>query len=155
MKKGLQCKVKETIEKYNLIREKDRIVLGVSGGPDSMCMLDVLNSLKNDMNFEIVVAHINHQIREESKDDERYVMEYCKKNEIQFHLKSIDIQKLANNRKIGTEEAGRNVRYEFFNEVLEKVNGNKIAVAHNKNDKIETIFMNILRRKWYFGTKRN
>ena len=61
-----------------------------------------------------------------------------------LYAKSIDVQKIANNNKIGTEEAGRNARYEFFDEILEKTNSNKIAIAHNKNDKVETMIMNML-----------
>ena len=84
-------------------------------------------------------------IREEAKEDEEYVKNYCIKNDIQFYTKSIDVQKIANTNKISTEEAGRNARYEFFDEVLQKTKGNKIAIAHNKNDKVETIIMNELR----------
>ena len=84
-------------------------------------------------------------IREEAKADEEYVKNYCIKNDIQFYPKSIDVQKIANTNKISTEEAGRNARYEFFDEVLQKIKGNKIAIAHNKNDKVETMIMNALR----------
>lgn len=153
-KNNMKEKVIETIEKYKLIESGDRIVLGISGGPDSMAMLDILNEIVKDNSkicqkgtspMAIVVAHVNHMIREEAKVDEQYVKEYCKKNKIEFYSKSIDVQKLANNNKIGTEEAGRKVRYEFFDEVMKKTNSNKIAIAHNKNDKIETIIMHALR----------
>lgn len=95
--------------------------------------------------FEIVVAHVNHMIREEAIADEEYVKEYCKKNGIEFYAKSIDVEKLAHTNKIGIEEAGRIARYQFFNEVLKQTGANKIAVAHNKNDKIETILLHTLR----------
>ena len=147
-------KVLNTIKKYNLIQDGDKIVLGVSGGPDSMSMLHILNEIKNQgNNFEIIVAHVNHQIREEAKDDEKYVEEYCIKNQIKYYIKRIDVKKYANNNKIGLEEAGRNLRYEFFDEILKKENANKIAIAHNKNDKIETIIMNELRGTGIAGLK--
>ena len=147
-------KVLNTIKKYNLIQDGDKIVLGVSGGPDSMSMLHILNEIKNQKNnFEIIVAHVNHQIREEAKDDEKYVEEYCIKNQIKYYIKRIDVKKYANNNKIGLEEAGRNLRYEFFDEILKKENANKIAIAHNKNDKIETIIMNELRGTGIAGLK--
>ena len=147
-------KVLNTIKKYNLIQDDDKIVLGVSGGPDSMSMLQILNEIKNEKNnFEIIVAHVNHQIREEAIDDEKYVEEYCIKNQIKYYIKRIDVKKYANNNKIGLEEAGRNLRYEFFEEILEKENANKIAIAHNKNDKIETIIMNELRGTGIAGLK--
>ena len=149
----MEEKVLNTIKKYNLIKDGDRLVLGVSGGPDSISMLDILIKLKNQINFNIVVAHINHMIREEAIDDEKYVQEYCKKNNIECYILRIDVKKMANIKKIGTEEAGRKARYDFFEEVLQKTNSNKIAIAHNKNDKIETIIMNLLRGSGISGLK--
>lgn len=150
-------KVLNTITKYNLIESGDKIILGVSGGPDSICMLDILNKISNDkeikLNFKIIVAHINHMIREEASDDEAFVKAFCEKNEIEFYSKSIDVLNLANNSKIGTEEAGRKVRYEFFDEVMAKTGANKVAIAHNKNDKAETIIMNLLRGSGVSGLK--
>ena len=147
-------KVFETITKFKLIQDGDKIVLGVSGGPDSICMLDILNQLKNDkIKFDIIVAHINHQIREEANQDEKYVQNYCKKYNIKFCVQRIDVKKYANNNKIGLEEAGRKLRYIFFDEVMKLNNGNKIAIAHNKNDKIETIIMNEIRGCGLSGLK--
>ncbi len=150
-------KILETIKKYKMIKNGEKIVLAVSGGPDSICMLDILNDIKNDemidMNFEIVVAHVNHMIRKEAAEDEKYVKKYCEENQIEFYSKSIDVQKMANNNKIGIEEAGRKARYEFFDEILEKTNSQKIAIAHNKNDKIETVLMHILRGSGINGLK--
>lgn len=154
---SLLAEVVKTIRKYNLIENGDKIVLGVSGGPDSICMLNILNDIRNDkkihMEFDIIVAHVNHLIREEANDDEKFVEEFCNKIGVQFYSKSIDVQKIANNNKIGTEEAGRNARYDFFDEVLKETNSNKIAIAHNKNDKVETIIMNILRGSGISGLK--
>ncbi len=145
----MKDKVLNTIKKYKLIENEDKLVLAVSGGPDSIAMLDILNKIrtnkKTDLNFQIVVAHVNHMIREEADDDEQYVKDYCKKNEIEFYAKSIDVQKLAHTNKIGTEEAGRLARYKFFDEVLKKTKATKIAIAHNKNDKVETVLMHVLR----------
>lgn len=146
-------KVLETIKKFDLIENGDIVVAAVSGGPDSIAMLDILIKLQEKMKFKIVVAHINHMIREEAISDMEFVKQYCKKYGIDFYSKSIDVQKLANNNKIGTEEAGRLVRYQFFDEILEKVGGNKIAIAHNKNDRAETIIMNTLRGSGISGLK--
>lgn len=153
----MKNKVLETIKKYNMIENEDKIVLAVSGGPDSICMLDILNDIKNDetidINFEIAVAHVNHMIRKEAEEDEKYVKKYCEEKQIEFYSKSIDVQKMANNNKIGVEEAGRKVRYDFFDEILEKTNAQKIAIAHNKNDKVETVLMHILRGSGINGLK--
>lgn len=146
-------KVLNTINKNKLIKENDKIIAGVSGGPDSICMLDILLKIKKAINFEIIVAHINHRIREEADSDQKYVEDYCKKNQIKYFSKRIDVKKYANNNKIGLEEAGRKIRYEFFEETMQKNEANKIAIAHNKNDQIETIIMNILRGSGLAGLK--
>ena len=153
----MKSKVLKTIKKYNLIENGDKIILAVSGGPDSISMLDILNNIKNDknidINFEIIVAHVNHMIRKEASEDEEYVRKFCEKREIEFYSKSIDVQKMANNNKIGTEEAGRKARYEFFDEILKKTNSNKIAIAHNRNDSVETVIMHVLRGSGISGLK--
>ena len=149
----LKEQVFNTIKKYELIEENDKIICGISGGPDSICMLDILKDLREKLNFEIIVCHINHLIREEAISDENYVVNYCKKHNIKSYVKRIDVKKYANNNKQGTEEAGRTVRYEFFDEILQKEGANKIAIAHNKNDKIETIIMNVLRGSGIAGLK--
>ena len=159
-----------TIKKYHLLESNDKIVVGVSGGPDSICLLDYLNKITKFPHFipepvgtspfypgtsgdmaKIIVAHVNHMLREEADGDEQFVKDYCEKNGIEFYTKSIDVQNLANTNKIGTEEAGRLARYEFFNEVLRKTGANKIAIAHNKNDKVETILMHTLRGRGMEG----
>lgn len=151
----LEKEILNTVKKYNLIEQNDTIICGISGGPDSMCMLDNLRKIKenNILNFELIVAHVNHQIREEADQDEEYVINYCKKHNIKNYVKRVDVKKYANNNKQGTEEAGRNIRYDFFEEILKKENANKIAIAHNKNDKIETIIMNLLRGTGLTGIK--
>lgn len=150
----MKQKVIETIKKYNLINSKDKIVLGVSGGPDSIAMLDILRQIKDEMNFEMYVAHINHNIRGKEADaDEEYVKKYCEKYNIKCFSKKIDVPTIAQDKKIGTEEAGREVRYNYFEEVLIETKSNKIAIAHNKNDKVETIIMHILRGSGISGLK--
>lgn len=148
-------KVLKSIKENNLIENGDKIVCAVSGGPDSLAMLHCLKSIRDEekLQFEITVAHVNHMLREEADSEEEFVKKYCKDNEIEFYSKKVNVEEIANDEKIGTEEAGRKVRYDFFEEVLKKVNGNKIAIAHNKNDKIETIIMNILRGTGIAGLK--
>ena len=141
----MEEKVLKTIKKYELIKSGDNIVLGISGGPDSICMLYILNSLKKDLNFNIYVAHINHMLRENAKLDEEYVKNTCEKLNITVYIKHIKIKEIAEKEKRGIEETGRKVRYKFFEEILRKTNSNKIATAHNLNDSIETIILNIIR----------
>ena len=143
----IKSKVLETIKKYNLIEKGDKIVLGVSGGPDSITMFYILNEFTKILDFEIYVAHINHGIREESTDDEKYVENCCKKFDVPFFVLQSNVEEIAKAQKLGVEETGRKIRYDFFDEVAKKVSANKIAVAHNKNDNSETIIMNILREE--------
>ena len=148
-------KVLNTIRKYNLIDERDKIVLGVSGGPDSMAMLNILNKIRTEsiINFDIVVAHINHGLRENAKLDEEYVLNYCTQNHISFFVHHANIKEIAEREKRGLEETGRNIRYDFFNSVMKEVNANKVAIAHNANDNVETIIMNIVRGSGLSGLK--
>lgn len=142
----------ETIEKYNLIEDGDKIVLGVSGGPDSISMLNILNKLRKEK-FDIVVAHINHGLRENAGIDEKYVIEFCNKIGVECFVLHSNVKEIAEKEKRGLEETGRNVRYDFFNEVLRKTGANKIAIAHNSNDNVETIIMNIVRGSGLSGLK--
>lgn len=143
----MEEKILKTIKKYNLIKDGDKIVVGVSGGPDSITLLDLLLKLKNQniIKFDIVVCHINHMIREEATSDEGYVKEYCNKHNIECFVKRTEVEEIAKQNKMGTEETGRKIRYDFFYEILEKTKSNKIATAHNANDNAETVLMNIIR----------
>lgn len=116
----MEQKVLDTIKKYSMIESGDKLVVGVSGGPDSICMLDILYHLKETLNFEMYVAHINHGIRTEAIEDEEYVKDYCKQRNIPFFCKREKVLKLAKEEKLTTEEAGRKIRYQFFQEVLKK-----------------------------------
>ena len=149
----LEKEVLTTIKKYNMINDGDKVVIGVSGGPDSITLLNVLNKFKEKLNIKIYVAHINHSIRKEADEETEYVREFCKKIDVEFFCKKIDVESEAKKLKIGTEEAGRNIRYAFFEEVAEKVRANKIATAHNSNDNAETVLMNIIRGTSISGLK--
>ena len=151
--KILEEKILKTIKENKLIKNGDKIVLAVSGGPDSIAMLNALNNIKNKnyIEFEIVVAHINHLIREEAREDENFVKEFCENIGVQFFSKSIDVKEIANNNKIGLEEAGRIARYDYFDEVAKLTDSKKVAIAHNKNDSVETVIMHALRGSGTYG----
>ena len=149
----LEEKVRKTIREFNLIEKNDSIVVGVSGGPDSMTLLSILLKLKEEFHLKIYVAHVNHMLRENAIKDEEYVKEFCEKNNIEMFIKKANISEIAQKEKIGLEEAGRNIRYNFFEEVLKNTKSNKIAIAHNLNDKAETIIMNTLRGSGVSGLK--
>jgi tRNA(Ile)-lysidine synthase len=149
----LEEKVLDTIIKYHLIQENDHIILGVSGGPDSTCLFHIFLALQKKLKFTFVVCHINHGIRQEAIEDEEYVCKMCQKNNIKFYVKHEKVEEKAKQEKMGTEEMGRIIRYNFFKETLQKENANKIATAHTKNDLAETVLMNLLRGTGLSGLK--
>lgn len=111
----LKNKVLETIKKYNMINENDKnILIAVSGGYDSTCLLYLLNELKQELNFSIYVAHINHCLRENAILDEQYVIQLCKKLNVECFIEKIDVKKLAKDKKMSLEMAGRQARYEYL-----------------------------------------
>lgn len=137
--------VKNNIIENELINKNDKVVVAVSGGPDSMCLLDTLFRIKDDIGFDIIVAHVNHGIRIESEEEKVYVENYCKERNIPFYYLKVNIPKLAKEKKMSEETCGREVRYNFFEDVRNKENAQSIAVAHNLNDNIETILLNEIR----------
>lgn len=149
----LKKKVLNTIKKYDLIKNGDNIVVGVSGGPDSMALLNILIELKKQINFNIIVAHINHMIRVEADEETKFVQEFCKEKNIRCFVKREKVEEMAKNEKIGTEEAGRKLRYGFFEEIYINEKANKIATAHTANDNAETVLMNIMRGSGTTGLK--
>lgn len=139
-------KVKKVIKRYDLIDEGDKIVVAVSGGPDSICLLHVLYALREEFKLQIYAAHLNHNFRGiEAQMDAQYVAKFCEELNVICFIKSMDVPKYAKEHALSDEEAGRILRYEFFQEVVERVGANKIAVAHNQNDQAETVLMRLLR----------
>ncbi len=139
-------KVRENIIKYNLLEKKDKVVVGISGGADSICLLHVLWSLKDEFDIALYGVHINHKIRQETaKRDELHAKAFCEQYHIPFFCFERDIPQITKKEKMSEEEAGRKIRYECFHEVLEQVNANKIAVAHHKNDQAETFLLHLCR----------
>ena len=139
-------KVIKKIKEKNLIEKNDRIVAGCSGGPDSIFLLEVLLKIKEEYNLEIFPVHINHLFRgEEAERDENFVRELGKKYNLSVFVKRKSMEEMAKEEKITLEEAGREIRYSFFDEVMEKVKGNKIALAHNLDDQIETFLFRLIR----------
>ncbi|MCM8709557.1 tRNA lysidine(34) synthetase TilS [Clostridium sp. SYSU_GA19001] len=139
-------KVLNTINQYNMFEKNDKVIVAVSGGPDSVCLLHLLYTLKGDFNLTLYAAHVNHCLRgEEADKDEEYVEEFCRKLGIECFVKRVDIKKLSKERGLSSESTGREARYEFFEELYKKLRADKIALAHNFNDKAETVLMRIIR----------
>ncbi|MBR3791674.1 MAG: tRNA(Ile)-lysidine synthetase, partial [Clostridia bacterium] len=106
-------KVKNTIEKNCLIKKGESVLVALSGGSDSIAMLHILSVLSEELGFSLYCAHINHNIRDEAKDDEEFVKSYCKNLGIECFIKNEDVLSYAKENSISTELAGRKIRYDF------------------------------------------
>lgn len=124
----------------------DKIIVGVSGGPDSMCLLHILMNLKDEFSLNLIAAHVNHGLRGiDADEDEKYVREFCYKNNIKFTSIKADVHKLSIERNLSCESAGRDLRYEFFEKLKKELCASKVALAHNLNDQAETVLMRVIR----------
>jgi tRNA(Ile)-lysidine synthase len=139
-------KIITTIDKYKMIESGDTVILALSGGPDSVSLLHALISISRKRAFTIHALHVNHQLRgEESDADEEYVRQICGESGIPLRVHRADIMQLSKEKGISVEEAGREERYRVLEEYADQVGASCIALAHNKNDQAETIFMNMIR----------
>ena len=145
-------KVTTYVKKYNMLCDQDTVIAGISGGADSVCLLFVLSEIQKQIPFQLAVVHVNHLIRDNAAQDADYVKKLCDYMKIPFYLVEKDVSSIAQTNKISEEEAGRTVRYEAFDELLWKIDQNaiakhqaKIAVAHNLNDRAETMLFHLCR----------
>lgn len=141
----IKDRIKANIISYELIERGDTVIVGASGGPDSQFLSYILASLKDELGFDLVLAHLNHLHRKEAKADEDLVRKTAKKLGLEFFVRSRSMDDYA--KKLGTssEDAGRRLRYEFFRELGKSFKSPKIAVAHTRDDQAETILMRIIR----------
>ena len=144
-------KVKSTIIQNGLTEKGEHIVIGLSGGPDSVCLFHILNQLKEELDITLHAVHINHGLRPgAAEEDQRYAEALCADYQIPCHSFTFDVNRIAKEAGISGEDAGRQVRYQSFFEVAGKITQEtgasvKIAVAQNLNDQAETVMMRILR----------
>ncbi|MDY6856651.1 MAG: tRNA lysidine(34) synthetase TilS [Thermodesulfobacteriota bacterium] len=142
----LISKAIDTIEKYRMLQQGERIVVAVSGGPDSVFLLYTLNELKDDMNLTLIVAHVDHCIRkDESKDECMFVKNLANRFDLPFESQSFNVPLIKKVMRVSTQEAARNVRYEFLMRTLRKYNAHKVATGHNADDQAETVLMRLIR----------
>jgi len=136
----------ETINKFNMVTAGDKIILGVSGGPDSVCLFHLFNKFQKKLGISIYVAHLDHMFRgRESEEDAYFVGELCQKWEVPFFIERYDVPSYAKKFGLSPEDAARRIRYDFFQRVKGQIQAQKIATGHNQNDHEETILMNIMR----------
>ena len=139
-------KVKRYAAKWHMIEKEDRIIVGVSGGADSVCLLFVLSELQKEIPFEMMAVHVNHGLRGADADaDEQYVRDLCGQLGISLDTYHENVELIAKNRKQSTEEAGRDVRRACFETTMKKYEATKIALAHHRNDNAETFLFHLAR----------
>lgn len=139
-------KVRDTISEYGMIRAGDKVLVAVSGGPDSMALLRSLDLLKGELGITLHIAHLDHRFRgKESAEDARFVAETARKLGIPITLERIDVPKFVEESGLSEEEGARRVRYEFLDRTADAVGASRIALGHNADDQAETVLMRLIR----------
>ena len=145
-------RVRKTIDEHSLINKGDVLVLGLSGGPDSLCLLHVLKGLEKEYGFELRAFHLNHMIREDANADAQFVLKECERIGVPVTIYREDVKKLARKKGESLEEAGRKIRQEALRALCEEIEKGlpdgcsaRPVLAHNKEDQAETVMLRILR----------
>lgn len=149
MKIKIIDKVRDTIRKYKLIAKGELVLVGVSGGPDSVCLLHLLKDLSGPLGFKLEIGHLDHMLRKDSVKDAEFVKSLAVKLGIPATFGRIDVKKLA--AKGSLEEAARNARLKFLINAAKEAGAKKICLAHNLDDQAETVLMRILRGAGLYG----
>ncbi len=136
---------KDRIETNSLINDKDIIFIALSGGKDSIALTVLLNELQKDIKFTLYAAYFNHKIREDYKDEENWVREFCKQKKIKLYTNSAYVKDYVKENKLNLENGASILRYKFFHSLLEKHKNSKVFTAHTKSDATETFFIKLFR----------
>ena len=139
-------KVKGTISRYNMLAPNVRVVVGVSGGPDSVSLIHLLSRLQGEYNLSLWIAHLNHRLRgREAEEEEKWVKQFGRELGIYVISDSCDVRLLAKKKKLSLEEAGRRARYSFLEHVANEVRASRIALGHTASDQVETFLMRLIK----------
>ncbi|HZG69927.1 MAG TPA: tRNA lysidine(34) synthetase TilS [Chondromyces sp.] len=141
-----ESKVRQFIASHNLIQAGDKVVVGVSGGPDSLSLLHFLHQFRNHYQIELYAAHLDHMFRgEESLDELRFVEAFCRRHDIICLAESVDVKAIMKRDKTGGQDTARKARYDFYKRSMKELKADKLALAHHGDDQIETILMQLTR----------
>lgn len=138
-------KVSSFIKKHRLFNKGDTVVVAVSGGPDSSCLLHLLCRLRDELCLKLIVAHLNHGLRPEAGHEALGVEKIAKSRSIPFEVKAVEIRSYRKELGLSEEEAGRRARYDFLFEVARKYGASRIALGHHLDDQAETVLLNLIR----------
>jgi tRNA(Ile)-lysidine synthase len=146
----MKAKIYETvinfIKKHNLIENNSKLLIALSGGPDSVFSLHFFHQFKNKYKIELIAAHVNHNLRgNDSEKDQLFCERICNELKIPIFIKSVDVKKFARKNSQSIEEAARNLRYNFFEEISNQEKVDYIITAHNSDDNTETILLNLIK----------
>ncbi|MGB8321281.1 MAG: tRNA lysidine(34) synthetase TilS, partial [Ignavibacteriaceae bacterium] len=146
MIKGIEQKVIRFIDEKKLIDKNDRILIALSGGPDSVFLLHFLNKYRRRFKIELGALHVNHRLRGNNADeDEKFCKQICRELGTEYFSVKKNVKSFASRRKISLEEAGRKIRYSVLESTAKQNKYNKIATAHNSNDNAETVLLNLIK----------
>jgi len=139
-------KVKETIRKYGMLDPGDRVLIAVSGGPDSVCLLNVLRELKKEFDLSLCIAHLDHMFRgKQSADEALFVADLAKRSTMDAFVEAFDVPAYCRDRGLSPQEGARAVRYAFLSRIAAKVDASRIATGHTADDQAETFLMRLVR----------
>jgi tRNA(Ile)-lysidine synthetase-like protein len=151
---GLSGEVRRYAQRYELFRPGEAVVVGVSGGPDSLCLLHLLHGLAPELRLRLHVAHLDHGLRgEDARGDARFVAEFAGSLGLPSTVGDADVRALAAVPGISLEEAARHARYRFLAEVARTIGAQTVAVGHNADDQAETVLMHFLRGSGLAGLR--
>ena len=138
--------IRGTIIKHSMLSGNDRVLIGLSGGPDSVCLAVILDKLRKDFNLHLSAVYIDHGLRPgEVKNEIEFCEKFCNRFRIDFHKKAIDVKKFAGDEGMNLQEAARELRYGVYEEISENIKADRIALGHNADDQAETILMRLFR----------
>jgi tRNA(Ile)-lysidine synthase len=141
----MEARFKKFIINNNLLADCRKLLLAVSGGPDSLAMLNLFYDLKNELELEIAAAHLDHMFREESKSEADFVEDFSKARGIKLYRKQVDLPEIIKKNKFSAEAAARKIRFDFFKEIIGEYNFDLLALAHHRDDQAETVLLNLFR----------
>jgi tRNA(Ile)-lysidine synthase len=139
-------KVKATIAKHSMLSGGETVLVGLSGGPDSVCLLSVLNSLKDELDLKLHAVYVDHRLRpDETPHEIEFCRKLCQEMSVPFFTRAIDVRSYAKEEGMNLQEAARELRYRIFDELFHEIKADKIGLGHTADDQMETFFMRFLR----------
>src|SRR5512143_746742 len=139
-------KVKTTIGKYSMLSGGETVLVGLSGGPDSVCLLSVLNALKEELHLKLHAVYVDHGLRpDETRDEIEFCRKRCERMSIPFTSKAIIVKSYAKEQGMNMQEAARELRYRIFDELFHEIKADRIGLGHTADDQMETFFMRFFR----------